>query len=256
MKKTVLKFVLLVGAACAGGASGSTDLGAIWFVGDSITQSNADKDRSSSPRKSLYDLLTAKGYTFSYTGHHTKNTDGLPTTGSTVADNLYHYHSGLSGHRIGEVGVVEEDTRVIAPNLTTYWTSGRLAVVKPDIILIMLGTNDVNYQDGASERLRKLIQNILDLPDVGDPSIYVASIAPNGRNNSNEEFVIPFNAEIPGIVADYQAAGKKVYFVDHYTALNADYDTYMMPDNLHPSPAGNDVMGQCWFNAITNHCVE
>lgn len=243
---------MLLAAVSVQGEPRSTDLGAIWFVGDSITQSNADKDSTSSPRKSLYELLKANGYTFTYTGHHTKNKDGLPATGFTVSDNLYHYHSGSSGYRIGEVGVVEEDPRVIAPNLTTYWASGRLAVVKPNIILIMLGTNDVEYQDGAPERLRKLIQQIYDLPNVGDPAIYVASIAPNGRKNNTEEYVIPFNAEVPGIVSGFRAAGKKVYFVDHFTALNADYHTYMMADNLHPSPAGNDVIGQCWFDALSS----
>lgn len=244
--RIVLFFFLVAGVTQAR----AKELGAIWFIGDSITQSNADGDSSSSPRKSLYDLLTANGYTFTYTGHHTRNVDGLPTTGTSASDNLYHYHSGISGYRIGEVGVVEDDTRVIAPNLTTYWTSGRLAVVKPNIILIMLGTNDVNYQDGATERLRKLIQNVYDLPNVGDPAIYVASIAPNGRENYNEEHVIPFNAEVPGIVSDYRVAGKDIYFVDHYTALNADYDTFMTTDNLHPSAAGNDVIGQTWFDAL------
>ncbi|MDF7809485.1 GDSL-type esterase/lipase family protein [Pontiellaceae bacterium B12219] len=196
--------MLLGGLVSADGAT--TDLGAIWCIGDSITQSNADGDGSSSPRKSLYDLLDAFGYTFSYTGHHTRNTDGLPSTGSTVADNLYHYHSGSSGYRVGEVGVDDAGDKVIAPNLATYWTTGRLAVVKPDIVLIMLGTNDADYKEGASERLRKLIQNIFDLPGAGDPAIYVASIPLTGRENNNEEFVIPFNAAIPGIVAEYQAS--------------------------------------------------
>lgn len=42
--------------------SGPKDLGAIWFIGDSITQSNADADSQGSPRKFLYDLLKAYGY--------------------------------------------------------------------------------------------------------------------------------------------------------------------------------------------------
>ncbi len=56
------------------------DLGAIWCIGDSITQSNADGDSSGSPRKALYDLLIANDYDFTYTGHFTANVDGLPTT--------------------------------------------------------------------------------------------------------------------------------------------------------------------------------
>jgi hypothetical protein len=77
----VLAALLLLPSARAAITPGSKDLGAIWFIGDSITQSNADGDNNGSNRKSLYDLLRASGYTFSYTGHHTVNVDGLPTTG-------------------------------------------------------------------------------------------------------------------------------------------------------------------------------
>jgi hypothetical protein len=58
---------------------GSKDLGAIWFVGDSITQSNADENPNGSPRKALYDLLIAHGYAFSFTGHWKGSVDGLLT---------------------------------------------------------------------------------------------------------------------------------------------------------------------------------
>jgi hypothetical protein len=94
--------LIACGPGARGGVTpGSKDLGPIWFIGDSITQSNADGDANGSPRKSLYDKLTAGGYTFSYTGHFTANTDGLPATGGTAATNLYHYHSGVSGAVIG-----------------------------------------------------------------------------------------------------------------------------------------------------------
>lgn len=40
---------------------GSKNIGAAWFVGDSITQSNADGDATDSPGKALYELLTTNG---------------------------------------------------------------------------------------------------------------------------------------------------------------------------------------------------
>ncbi|WPJ96251.1 GDSL-type esterase/lipase family protein [Coraliomargarita algicola] len=205
---TSLAFLLFTFAVDAGITPGSKDLGAIWFIGDSITQSNGDGDSQGSPRKSLYDLLLENGYSFSYTGHHDRNWDGLPETGANVADNLYHYHSGISGIRIGEVG---GDTGV-APRLGNFWKRGRLAVVKPNVILIMLGTNDVSNMADAPSRLKKLVAGIYQLPEVGDPTIFLATIPPNRRTAperaNDTKNVALFNAAVPGIVSAFQAQGK------------------------------------------------
>jgi lysophospholipase L1-like esterase/pimeloyl-ACP methyl ester carboxylesterase len=243
---------ILLSNAGAKISSGSKELGAIWFIGDSITQSNADGDANGSPRKALYDLLVAGGYTFTYTGHFTANTDGLPTTGSTAADNLYHYHSGISASVIGD----NYDTRTgMTQNMTNFWNSGRLALVKPNVILIMLGANDVNLPldlPGAPERLRTLIQTIYDLPDVGDPTIFLAKTTPNRSDDPQDSTnVAAFNAAVPGVVGGFIAQGRDVRIVDQFTPINDTYATNMRPDDLHPNAAGNAVMAQQWYNAIT-----
>lgn len=226
------------------------DLGAIWFIGDSITQSNADGDAAGSPRKALYDLLSANGYTFTYTGHFTANVDGLPTTGATPANNLYHYHSGISGSVIGD----DFDGRTgMTENMSVFWNSGRLAQVKPDIILIMLGANDVNLSlnlPGAPERLRMLIQTIYELPGVGDPTIFLAQITPNRISSQTETNVSAFNDAIPDVVAGFRAQEKDVRLVDQFTPINDNYAAAMRADNLHPNAVGNELMAQQWYNAI------
>lgn len=231
---------------------GVKHLGAIWFIGDSITQSNADGDANGSPRKSLYDLLVANDYVFNYTGHFTANVDGLPTTGATPADNLYHYHSGISGSVIGD-GV--SGRWGMTESLSYFWNNGRLAVVKPDIILIMLGANDVDVQidlPGAPGRLQTLVENIYELPDVGNPTIFLAQITPNRTSEPQDPInVAAFNAAIPDVVSGFIAQGRDVRLVDHFTPINDDYATTMQSDNLHPNAAGNDVMALQWYNAIT-----
>lgn len=253
MTKTLKPLLALIICALAMGFSQahSAELGAIWMIGDSITQSNADGDSSGSPRRSLYNLLTNAGHTFTYTGHHTRNVDGLPSSGSSPATNLYHYHSGVSGIRIGEVG----GDAGVASNLGSYWQTGRLDLVKPDIILIMLGTNDVGAAglgENAPDRLEAMIETIYDLPGIGSPSIYIASIPPNGRSTAFANNVIEFNSFIPNVVFGFQAEGRDVRYVDHFTPLNADFDTNMTPDLLHPSAVGNDIIAQNWFDAMTN----
>ena len=250
VKSGLLIVFCSLSASFAGIMPGSKDLGAIWFIGDSITQSNADGNPKGSPRKSLYDLLTANGYAFTYTGHFTKNVDGLPTSGTTVADNLYHYHSGISGSVIGD----NYDRRIgMTQNLSTFWISGRLAEVKPGIVLILLGTNDVGLSydlPNAPKRLKVLLENLYELPDIGTPTVFLSTMPPNRRNAEDEANVFAFNAFVPGIAADFQSQGRDVRFVDQFTPINSAYKDNMRPDNLHPNAAGNDTMAKQWFGAI------
>ncbi len=142
----------------------SATIGPIWFIGDSITQSNADGDSSGSPRKSLYDLLNGAGHDFSFTGHFTANVDGLPNTGSTPSTNLYHYHSGISGSFIGANSFGRQNMTAGIPN---WWNQGRLAVAKPNAVLVMLGTNDTNADNDvatAPARITNLVNTILAQP--------------------------------------------------------------------------------------------
>ena len=229
------------------------NLGAIWFIGDSITQSNADGDGSSSPRKSLYDLLTANSINFTYTGHHTANVDGLPSTGGNAATNLYHYHTGISGSVIGN-NTTNPFRHGITQGVPSYWTQGRLATVKPNIILIMLGTNDTNADidvANAPTRISTLINTIMNQPNVGNPVFFVAAIPPNRidfptRNNR----VLAFNAALPDIIDAQRDMGRDVYYVDNYTTINDNYASAMRGDNLHPNTTGNNLMAQQWYNAL------
>jgi lysophospholipase L1-like esterase len=234
----------------AGITPGSKNIGAVWFIGDSITQSNADGDGSGSPRKSLYDLLVANGYTFSYTGHYTASVDGLPASGGTVETNLYQYHSGISGSVIGS----DVSGRTgMTQNLPAFWTSGRLATVKPNVILIMLGTNDVDQSidlTNAPARLTTLVNTIYSQPGVGTPSIFLASVPPNRTDYADPFNTTAFNAAVPGVVSSLQALGRKVRFVDQFTPLNNAYATNMGGDNLHTNAVGNATLALQWFNAI------
>lgn len=254
LRALLLLFVILTDVVLSHARVTSKDLGSIWFIGDSITQSNADQNANSSPRLSLYNELTAAGgYTFSFTGHSTADNGGLPVTGGTAATNLYQYHSGISGSVIGN----DVSGRVgMTQNMTTgtnFWNVGRLATVKPNLILIMLGTNDMNNNidvANAPGRISTMIDTIFNLPGVGDPTIMVAQIAPNRVSTGATQRTADYNAALPAVINAQKSLGRDVYLVDHFTPLNANYSTYMLSDNLHPNTAGNNVIGANWFNAI------
>lgn len=150
-KLTSLLFLsLAAGSLHAGIMPGSTNLGAIWFVGDSITQGNASNDTNNSVRGRVYTGLTSAGYSFTYTGSSTNvgnGTDGLPQLSGATAPN-YASHDGWSGSMISlsdaGPGVNVSGRRDMTATLSSAWTTGRLATTKPSLILIMLGTNDID----------------------------------------------------------------------------------------------------------------
>ena len=231
---------------------GPIPIGDIWFIGDSITQSNADGDLNDSPRRALYEMLTQNNYEFTFTGHFADNVDGLPVTGSTPETNLFHFHSGISGSVIGDnVGNRVGMTQNIDSG-QNFWNSGRLDTVKPEIILIMLGTNDVEQNIDlatAPARIVTLIDTIMAQPGVGEPAFFVAQIPPNLRAGSTER-VVAFNAALPDIVDGQRSLGRDVTLVDPFTPLNANTDAFIRNDNLHTNTAGNAVIAQQWFDGI------
>ena len=221
------------------------DLGAIWFIGDSITQSNADGDSNGSPRKSLFDLLMATNVDFTYTGHRNNNLDGLPNS------DLFEYHSGVSGSCIG----VNSNGRTnMTAWIPTWWNQNRLAGVKPNIALVMLGTNDIDLDDnvaGAPDRIRILVDQILSQVRRADPTptIFISEIPPNLRSRAHTVRVIDFNNALPAVVATLQAEGKDVVLVEQWSRLNADTGS-LMQDDLHTNAAGNDVLAEQLFDAL------
>ena len=228
---------------------GSTNLGAIWFVGDSITQSNLDNDSSGSPRSYLYEGLNSAGYTFTYTGSKTTNPEGLSGN--------YIYHDGISGSLVGATNVSNPGSRYDhTAELSNSWVSGRLATVKPDIVLLMLGTNDINNDTNGNppqetaDKLLTLVNNMYALPGWKTPTVFISTIAPNRQDGTKTTNTIAYNALLPGVVQTLRDGGKDVYLLDAFTPLNNSYAAMMNGDNLHPNAAGNQVIANTWLNGI------
>ncbi|MDR2462237.1 MAG: GH92 family glycosyl hydrolase [Verrucomicrobiales bacterium] len=266
--KFFLSLLVLFGASAltvSGALSpGNKNIGHIWFIGDSIMQGVADGDGNSSPRASLYQKLAYANYDFDYTGSFTADSGGLPPTGDTPLTNEYFYHDGHSGWGINSFtqGVGE---------VSALWKSGRLETVKPDIIIIMLGTNDINnnknYSSGtgpekmaevAKERMEALLKKIYALPGIGSPTVILSAIPPNktdangGTPQEHTDTVAAYNKLLAELAADGQRRGNSIYFSDPHTLLNNDYSSAMRPDNLHTSARGNDLLAQAWFKTINS----
>ena len=110
---------------------------------------------------------------------------------------------------------------------------------------ITIGSNDVMQAydlPNAPDRLGRLVDVIFDtVPTV---RIMVGSIPPC-RDDSDELRALAYNATIPGVVAERQAKGKNVSFVDLYPSVPAGD----LADRVHPDEFGYTKLGWAWYEA-------
>jgi len=130
-----------------------------------------------------------------------------------------------------------------------------IATNHPQIILLMIGTNDLNRNidvPNAPARLGALLDRIIN--DAPNALLVVAKITPTPDDGANSS-IQTYNNAITGLVQSRAANGKHIAAVDMYAAFTAhtDYKTALMNDFLHPNDAGYVVMADVWFAAIQSY---
>jgi lysophospholipase L1-like esterase len=132
-------------------------------------------------------------------------------------------------------------------------TDQSCSTYKPNIVLLMIGTNDIlqNIDPGnAPTRLGSLMDEIIS--DAPTALLVVSSIPPC----CNDTTVQAYNAMIPELVRTRAQAGKHVLFVDAHAAFvkDANYKAdYISSDGLHPSTNGYVVIGDLFYGAISRY---
>jgi lysophospholipase L1-like esterase len=132
-------------------------------------------------------------------------------------------------------------------------TDQAIANYHPNIVLLMIGTNDVNGNvdvAAAPTRLGKLIDDITTRAP--DALVVVATIIPIANDGTNPK-VQTYNAALPALVNARATSGKHVVLLDNYAAFSKDpsYRTTLMSDSLHPNDAGYVVLGRAFYQAIS-----
>ncbi len=127
-----------------------------------------------------------------------------------------------------------------------------LATHKPHIVLLMIGTNDINLNldlANAAMRLGDLLDRITTTAP--DALLVVAQIVPTTSEALNQR-VRAYNQAIPGLVEARAAAGRHITMVDMYGAYSANprFKTEYMADQLHPKDVGYVKMADTWYAAI------
>lgn len=206
----------LVAAVLIGPAASAESNGGVRVMplGDSIT------DGLTVPggyRIGLWQRFVAGGHTVDFVG---SQFNGPASLGD-------HDHEGHSGWRIDQI-----DANIV------NW----LRATTPRTVLLHIGTNDMfGNASSAPARLSTLLDRITNTsPGV---IVFVATIIPFP---SADSAVRTFNAAIPGIVQSKAAAGKRVYLVDMFRALNASD----LADGVHPNAGGYEKMAAVWYDAL------
>jgi lysophospholipase L1-like esterase len=201
-------------------------------VGDSITLGKGSP--VGGYRKVLYEWLIANGYSITYVGkQNILFNNQYPTQ---CSDGSIPWHEGYGSFRTDMTlngGTAERQT---APPIKTS-----LENFKPDIVMLMIGTNDIlqNFQlDTLDERLGQIIDAIYAF----NPKTIVLV--------AQEKLATAYNAAIPGIVAKQQSLGHQVAFVDVHQALSS-FKGALTGDQVHPSSMGYAKMAQVWYKALT-----
>jgi lysophospholipase L1-like esterase len=210
-------------------------------LGDSITDGVGGSNAGY--RGPLNTLLNSAGIEHVFVGSATDAAGSLPYD--------QQHHEGHSGFTItggGRSGILD--------NINSWLGSSG---ADPDVILLMIGTNDVTtYATSlatvpqATANLNKLISTISNKSTGLKPNakLIIAGITPivGTVNGGSDAVAQAYNQSIATLVASHQALGENVSLVDMHSALNASTD---MNDQLHPNDKGYNKMAAVWLNGIT-----
>lgn len=175
-------------------------------------------------RIDLQPAIESRGYAMEFVGSLSNGPDTL----------LSQHHEGHSGW------LIEQICDRVADWLQTF---------QPDIILLLIGTNNIGqgyHVKTATYRLNQLIDRIFQTaPNV---KLFLASIPPMSEPTLNQR-VIQYNQKSEELVNEKRQAGKPMDFVDLYNMLSLDD----LPDGVHPNTEGFRKIARAWEACLSAH---
>lgn len=198
---------------------------AIMPVGDSMTWGHGwTPGARVGYRLALWNQLQAAGYSIDFVGGMEQDSEG-----GTIPPAFDDDHEGHPGWR------TEEDADHIYE-----W----LSVNPADIILLMVGTNNIGRGD-APEATIASYARLLDEVDRYSPATWVI-VAQIPNRAPYSPATTEFNVMLGNLVRERIADGDRLRLVDMESALLSD-DLY---DGVHPATSGYQKMAAVWYEAV------
>ena len=225
----------------------------IMAIGDSLTEGQDGAPGHYSYRGFLQKRLANAGYRYDFVG-------GSASGGTLQFAGLDPDHEGHASYTIGGTEMRTQtalfytqtltDVRMgITDNITRYLSSAN-----PDVILLMIGINDVVVPVGDprlgpdSETLRygRLVQRIQALRPTAQ--LILATLAPTNPSSHGYDTmrIEALNATIRAVAA--ARADDRIWLADMATL---DMTAADFADVVHLSEAGADKVAERWFQALT-----
>ena len=200
--------------------------------GDSITQGY---NVAGGYRAPLFHLALAAKHDITFVGS-ANDYSVLTVDGVAFPKN----HEGHGGYTIEGNNGIAQFVGTSIPNF------------KPNIIMLMIGTNDISGNSNVADAPNRL-GKLLDSMFKQDANILVilAQLVPTASDVTNPA-VNTYNAAMPNLVASRVGHGQHIVLVDMYTAFTNDsnYKQSLLGDNLDPNQTGYNLMADVWFKAL------
>ncbi|MES1021703.1 GDSL-type esterase/lipase family protein [Gloeocapsa sp. BRSZ] len=197
-------------------------------LGDSITAGqHAVEPTPGTYRIQLWKNLRADNLSVNFVG---SQFNGPPSLGDKN-------HEGHGGWTINQIaGLVDQ---------------GIVKTYQPQIVLLMIGTNDIRPNNSPS-KIASDLSNLIDRisQNSSNTQIFVSSIAPIDPaflGSTRANLAKSFNALLPDLVKDKVAQGKKVTYVNAGGSLDV---TDLVPDGIHPNLTGYNKIGDAWYDTL------
>jgi lysophospholipase L1-like esterase len=122
----------------------------------------------------------------------------------------------------------------------------------PDLALVMIGTNDVAFEQNAVATTPGEILDILRALEAANPQIqiFLATITPRD-NAAFQPQIDAINAALPSIVAQAQSEGITVSLVSMAAVTTGE-----LVDGVHPNLSGTTDIATAWLNALLSQATQ
>ncbi len=218
-------------------------------LGDSITfgvvNNDTNNEQGGGYRTVLYDQLLSNGFT------NTDGPEGFNFVGlrddtdprRSGPNGIDRDHGGYRGWTIDELINGRPAAEPAAGNITTW-----LATEVPEVVMLMIGTNDMLDGQDAGTAINEL-STLIDLIINTGAKALVASIPPLNPasprvDQASADNAIAFNAAIPGLVA---TKGQNATFVDINSLLTLND---VSSDGIHITSQGYSKIANAWYNSL------
>ncbi|EWM55316.1 SGNH/GDSL hydrolase family protein, partial [Ruminococcus flavefaciens] len=217
-------------------------------AGDSIT--NGDGEQGGY-RKYLFDALSKLGYTkIDMVG---PNRDRSNSSNGITYDTD---HAGFSGYQIKEVPSWGQQQGGKGSLYNELKNNDVVKKTQPDIILLMIGTNDLTANrsmDACAADLRSMLDYMLgDMPSGG--MIFLCSVPEHTAYGGNTQKIANYNNTVKSVAEEYANKGKNVRFADVHGCLNGMND--ISGDQLHPNGTGYKKIGNFFAGVIDDYITS